>query len=124
MKKLAIIVTTPPSSHLTQTTYQVIHNAISQKVELVGVFFYQSGVLNASKYLTVPNDEFPLQKKWQALKNQYDIPLYLCSTAAEKYGLIDNDNPTNTDLIHCEFIISGLGELVKLSLEADKVVQL
>lgn len=73
MKKLAIIVTSPPSSHLTQTTYQIILNAISQKIELVGIFFYQSGVLNASKHLTVPNDEYPILKKWQALKVKHGI---------------------------------------------------
>lgn len=50
--------------------------------------------------------------------------VYLCSTAAEKHGLIDSNNLSSTALINNEFIISGLGELVKLSLEADKVVQL
>ena len=124
MKKLAVMVTTPPNNHLTQTAYQVILKAISQNIEIIGVFFYQAGVLNASQYLTAPTDEFPLNKRWQALKSDHNIPLYLCSTAAEKHGLIDNKQPMNTDLIIDGFTISGLGELVELTLKADRVVQL
>jgi tRNA 2-thiouridine synthesizing protein D len=124
MKKLAVIVTTPPSSHLTQTAFQLIHNTLSQNIELIGVFFYQSGVLNANQYLTIPNDEFPLQQKWQQLNKEHCIPFYLCSTAAEKHGLIKSDDPMSMDLILDEFIIAGLGELVELTLKADRVVQL
>lgn len=116
--------TTPPNSCLTQTSYQLITNAISKKIDLVGVFFYQSGVLNASKFLTMPNDEFPLQQKWKMLQSEYNVSLYLCSTAAEKHGLIDSENPMKNDLIHKEFIVSGLGELVELTLKADRVLQL
>lgn len=124
MKKLAVIVTTPPTNHLTQTAYQIIKTAVNENIELIGVFFYQSGVLNASKYLSVPNDEFPLQKKWQQLHKDHAAPYFLCSTAAEKYGLIDANEPMNTNLISDSFSISGLGELVMLTLKADRVVQL
>lgn len=124
MKKLAVIVSTPPTSHFTQTAFQLIQDALIQEIELIGVFFYQSGVLNASKYLSIPNDEFPLHKKWQQLSLSHAIPYYLCSTAAEKYGLINNEEPMSTDLILDEFTIAGLGELVELTLKANRVVQL
>ncbi|MDT0601990.1 sulfurtransferase complex subunit TusD [Thalassotalea castellviae] len=124
MKKLAVIVTTPPTSPLTQTAYQFIETALSQSVELLGVFFYQSGVLNASQYLSLPNDEFPLHNKWQQLNKDHDVPFYLCSTAAEKHGLIKAEEPMCTSLIISGFTIAGLGELVELSLKADRVVQL
>jgi tRNA 2-thiouridine synthesizing protein D len=124
MKKLAVIVTTPPTNHLTQTAYQIIETAVNENIELIGVFFYQSGVLNASQYLSVPNDEFPLHKKWQQLHKDHAVPYFLCSTAAEKHGLIKADEPMCTHLIMDEFTISGLGELVELTLKADRVVQL
>ena len=124
MKKLAVIITSPPISHFTQTAYQLIKDAISNETQLIGVFFYQSGVLNASKYLSIPNDEFPLQKEWQILSREHGVPYYLCSTAAEKHGLIDTENPLSTELILDGFIIAGLGELVELTLKADRVVQL
>lgn len=124
MKKLAVIITTPPTSHLTQTAFQVIQHALAENIELVGVFFYQAGVLNASHYLSIPNDEFPLQRKWQKLTQEHSISYYLCSTAAEKYGLINGEEPLSTDLILDGFTIAGLGELVSLTLKADRVVQL
>jgi tRNA 2-thiouridine synthesizing protein D len=124
MKKMAIIITTPPTSHFTQTAFQLIKDALSQKIDLIGVFFYQSGVLNASQHLSIPNDEFPLHKKWQQLNKEHSVPFYLCSTAAEKHGLINEESPMNTDLMSNAFIIAGLGELVELTLKADRVVQL
>ena len=88
------------------------------------MFFYQSGVLNASQFLSIPNDEFPLHKKWQQLYKEHSVPFYLCSTAAEKHGLMNSEEPISTDLIADGFIVSGLGELVELTLNADRVVQL
>ncbi|MDO6446923.1 sulfurtransferase complex subunit TusD [Colwellia sp. 1_MG-2023] len=124
MKTMAVIITTPPTSHLTQTAFQLIETALRQHSKVIGVFFYQSGVLNASQYLSIPNDEFPLQKKWQQLNKDHAVPYYLCSTAAEKHGLIKADEPMSTSLLMDEFTIAGLGELVELSLKADRVVQL
>ena len=124
MKTLAVIITSPPSNHLTQTAYQIVAQAHEQGVSVVGVFFYQSGVMNASKHLAIPNDEFPLVSKWSALSSAHNIPLYLCSTAAEKHGLIIENNPNSNELINEEFVIAGLGELVQLSSKANRTVQL
>ena len=124
VKKLAVIVTTPPNNHLTQSAFQLISQAISDGIHVIGVFFYKAGVLNASRHLAIPVDEFPLIEKWQSINSLHYIPLYLCSTAAEKHGLINNKHPLSTELIHPEFTISGLGELVMLTLEADRLVQM
>lgn len=124
MKTLAVVVTTPPNSPLTQTAYQTINSALNNNINVIGVFFYQLGVLNASQHLTVPNDEFPMQKQWCALSCDHNVPLYLCSTAAEKHGLINEKQPQDNQLIFSEFTVSGLGELVSLTMNADRVVQL
>lgn len=124
MKKIAIVVTTTPSNPFTQTACQIIHNALSNGIKVVGVFFYQAGVLNASKFLSIPSDEFPIAKQWKVIAEEQRVPLYLCSTAAEKHGLIDENSPLSTDLIREEFTLSGLGELVELTMQADRLVQL
>ncbi len=121
---MAVVVTTPPNSHLTQTAFEFINESISSGVNIKGVFFYQSGVLNASKYLTIPNDEFPLKEKWRHLNAKLNIPLYLCSTAAEKHGLINETEIESKGLILSCFTIAGLGELVDLTCNTDKLVQL
>lgn len=128
MHKLAVIVTTPPHSNLTTTAIEYIHCALKAEVQIIGVFFYQDGVLNASKYLSIASDEYQALTHWQKLHNEYNLPLHVCVTAAEKRGL--SEELTTEALpssifsnISEAFILSGLGELVELSAHADRVVQ-
>ena len=119
MKTLAVMVTTPPFSNLTTTAYHFIEKALEQGINVAGVFFYQDGVLNANSNVAIPNDEFQMNAHWQQLHQHYKLPLYLCYTAAEKRGLTE-ETPANINEI---FIPSGLGELVQLSNNADRMVQ-
>ena len=121
MNKLAVVITTPPYSNLTTTALNYIEAALHSGIELVGVFFYQDGVLNANSKVQIASDEFQAIKRWQTLHQQYNLPLHLCITAAEKRGMSDESDVN--DLIHPAFTISGLGELVELSTRADRLVQ-
>ena len=129
MSSIAFVVTTPPTENLTLTALNFVRAAITNNIEIKGVFFYQAGVLNASSYLTISSDEYPIHKHWQALYTDHQTPLYLCATAAEKHGLLDTvslevkEAELSTNIAP-EFIVSGLGELVTLTLSADRVVQL
>ncbi len=121
---LALVVTTPPNSNLTTTAINLVKAAVEKDVAIVGVFFYQDGVLNAAKHLSIPNDEYQTLQHWQQLNREFDVPLYLCVTAAEKRGLTDelsNNENSNIDQV---FTVSGLGELVELTSKAERVVQL
>jgi tRNA 2-thiouridine synthesizing protein D len=82
VKKLAFVITTPPNSNLTATAINMITTALKMDIKIVGVFFYQSGVLNSSKHLAVPNDEYQAVKQWQQLHCEYNLALHLCATAA------------------------------------------
>ncbi|GHE83167.1 sulfurtransferase complex subunit TusD [Thalassotalea profundi] len=121
-QSLAVVVTSAPTSNLSYTAFKIVEQAIQSNITVTGVFFYQDGVLNASKYLAIPSDELQIISLWKKLNQQNQVPLHLCSTAAEKRGLIfpDDDN----FLIHPEFTLSGLGELVMLTNQADRLVQL
>jgi tRNA 2-thiouridine synthesizing protein D len=121
---LALVVTTPPNSNLTTTAINLVHAALNNGVKLIGVFFYQDGVLNAAKHLAIPSDEFQTLTQWQQLNTDYNVPLYLCITAAEKRGLSDELNQPDLSNIDKAFIVSGLGELVELTTKAERVVQL
>ncbi len=133
------MITTPPHSNLTTTALDFIRTALENGVDVIGIFFYQDGVLNASKHLSMPNDEFQTNAHWQQLHSDFNLPLYLCISAAQKRGLsdeilqesdsnIDNSLADSTDKNNSSnivdiFTIAGLGELVTLSSVADKVVQ-
>lgn len=126
MQKLAVMVTSAPHSNLTATALDYIQTAVSAGVEVIGVFFYQDGVLNASKHLTLPSDEFQAFPLWQKLHKENQLPLYLCISAAQKRGLsdeINESNGQNTSNINDIFTVAGLGELVTLTCDADKMVQ-
>jgi len=124
MQTLAVIVTTPPQSNLTTTAIDYIDCALKNGIKIIGVFFYQDGVLNASTHLSLANDEYQSTKQWQRLHNGNALPLYLCATAAEKRGLGDELGDNKQSNINNEFILSGLGELVELSSKAERMVQL
>ncbi|MBA6291237.1 sulfurtransferase complex subunit TusD [Colwellia sp. MB3u-70] len=122
--RLALVVTTPPNSNLTTTAINLVKAALDSGVSIIGVFFYQDGVLNAAKYLSIPSDEFQTLAQWQQLNSEYNVPLYLCITAAEKRGLSDELNNHESSNIDSAFTVSGLGELVELTSKAERVVQL
>lgn len=121
MPNLAVIITSSPSDNLTATAIELIATALLQGIYVIGVFFYQDGVLNASTDIQIPSDEFQTLQAWRNLHQQHQIPLHLCITAGEKRGLVYEDKKKNIDDI---FTVSGLGELVELTAKADRVVQL
>jgi tRNA 2-thiouridine synthesizing protein D len=121
VSKFAFIITSSPLDNLTVTAIDIITHTLIQGIEIVGVFFYQDGVLNASKNIQIPSDEFQTLQAWRELHQQYNLALHLCITAAEKRGLVcEGDNLSVDDV----FSISGLGELVELTSKAQRVIQL
>jgi tRNA 2-thiouridine synthesizing protein D len=121
-QKLAIIVTSNPISNRSVTALQIVEGALrDQYIDLIGVFFYQEGVSCANQLLTIASDEFQTLRQWQAISLQYQLPLHLCITAAELRGMTDTQSNCN---IAAEFIVSGLGQLVELTVSADRILQL
>jgi tRNA 2-thiouridine synthesizing protein D len=121
VKTLAVVITTPPYSHLTITALNYVEAALDLGVEVIGVFFYQDGVMHANKDISIASDEYQAIAQWQRLHQTYQLPLHICITAAEKRGIacesIDNEK------INEAFTVSGLGELVELTTKASRLVQ-
>ena len=88
-------------------------------------------MLNAAKNLIIPNDEYQINKAWQQLKQQHNVELHVCISACEKRGLSDeivnssknNINNLSTSNISEFFTVSGLGELVELTVKSERLVQ-
>jgi tRNA 2-thiouridine synthesizing protein D len=121
VKSLAVVITTPPYSHLTITALNYIEAALAIDIDVIGVFFYQDGVMHANENISIASDEYQAIKHWQRLHEQYQLPLHICITAAEKRGIacdsLDNER------INQAFTVSGLGELVELTTKATRLVQ-
>ena len=123
MNKLAVVVTTPPYSNLTATAIDYVETALQQGITVIGVFFYQDGALHANKNIHIASDEYQVIKQWERLHNEYQLPLNLCITAAEKRGIICDESENKNNNFNDSFTISGLGELVELSSNATRLVQ-
>ena len=121
MKTLAIVVTTPPYSPLTITAINYVKAAISADITIMGVFFYQDGVMHANQHINIASDEYQAIKHWQKLHKEHHLPLHICVTAAEKRGIVCE--AINDDKINDVFTVSGLGELVELTTKASRLVQ-
>ena len=121
MKTLAVVITTPPYSPLTITALSYVEAALVAGINVIGVFFYQDGVMHANKDINIASDEYQAIAHWQRLQQQYQLPLHICITAAEKRGIacdaIDNEE------VNQAFTVSGLGELVELTTKASRLVQ-
>lgn len=124
MKTLAVVVTTPPYSPLTITAINYIKAAVEAQVDIVGVFFYQDGVMHANECIEIASDEYQAIEQWKILQKNSQLPLHICVTAAEKRGVsIDSSNNITKDKINDAFTLSGLGELVELTTKASRLVQ-
>jgi len=121
VKTLAVVITTPPYSPLTVTALTYVETALIAGIDVIGVFFYQDGAMHANENISIASDEYQAIAHWQRLNQQYQLPLHICITAAEKRGIacdsVDNEE------INGAFTVSGLGELVELTTKATRLVQ-
>ncbi|OUS28736.1 hypothetical protein A9Q98_07395 [Thalassotalea sp. 42_200_T64] len=124
MSSFALIVTTSPTDNKTYTALTFAQQLLADGHSIIGIFFYQDGVLNANQYVQAPSDEVNLYQAWSTFQKQSATPLHLCITAGERRGLTDSNEVAFSHNIDDHFTISGLGELVVLTCKADKVIQL
>ena len=126
MKYAIQINTSPNGSNLGYSAYQFILAALKHKHEIFRIFFYQEGVYHAFRYVTPLDDELQLTPLWSELAAQYSIDLVVCISAAQRRGLLSNDESrrqgkSDNDLA-AGFRISGLGQLLEATLVSDRFI--
>ncbi len=114
-------------SQSARSAYQFAKAVIDQGHTLVSVFFYQDGVTNGSALSVPANDEFDLNKAWQALASEHDVRLETCVAAALRRGVISEEEASQHGLtqnnLALGFTQAGLGSLAEAMLVQDRVVQ-
>jgi tRNA 2-thiouridine synthesizing protein D len=126
--KFVIMVSGAPyGSQGSSSAYQFCSAAVKMGHEIVGVFFYQEGVLNASLLVAPAGDETNLSEYWAKLAIQYQFPLEVCVSAALRRGIVNEVEAQQLALeqfnLKTPFLLSGLGQLAELSAKADRLVQ-
>jgi tRNA 2-thiouridine synthesizing protein D len=126
MKFTIQVNSSPYQSNAGHTAYQFINAVLAQGHEVFRVFFYYDGVYHAFKYATPPDDEPQFTAQWTELAKRYQVDLVVCISAAQRRGLLCSDEAErqgkkDNDLAE-GFRISGLGQLVEATREADRFI--
>ena len=126
--KFSVVVTGAPyGSQSASSAYQFCAAALLAGHQIVGGFFYQEGVLNASQLVSPATDEINLPDLWATLATQYHFPLEVCVSAALRRGVVDQQEAAQLALAQFNlkppFVLSGLGQLAELSAGCERLVQ-
>lgn len=109
-----LIVEGPYQHQATDSAYNFIKAAMAKGHEIVGICFYQDGVINTTKLMDVPQDDRHISKRWSEMGAQ-GIDMIVCIASAKRRGIVE-------DIIVPNARISGLGQLVEVILKADRLI--
>ncbi|MCP5265988.1 MAG: sulfurtransferase complex subunit TusD [Burkholderiaceae bacterium] len=114
--KIGILVNEGPYQHqASDSAYLFCRAAIAKGHEVSRVFFYHDGVYNSNDLTEPPQDDRNIVQRWSKLAAEHNVDLVVCVAAALRRGIKDN-------VLAPGFRISGLGQLVEIGIEADRVV--
>jgi tRNA 2-thiouridine synthesizing protein D len=113
--KYGILILDGPYNHqASDSAYNFIKAAMDKGHEIAGIFFYNDGVLNSNKHIDPPADDRNIANRWKEL-GATGIDIVICIAAAKRRGITDDAVLENTR-------ISGLGQLVDMTLNADRML--
>ncbi|WP_031432669.1 sulfurtransferase complex subunit TusD [Methylomarinum vadi] len=127
MKFTIQVNSSPFASHGGLSAVRFIETALLMNHQIDRVFFYKEGIYHAFKYVTPPDDELQLTKKWSELAERHRLDLVVCISAAQRRGLLSSDEAKRRgkldDDVASGFRIGGLGQLVEGMLSSDRFIE-
>ena len=125
--KFGIMVNTGPYTHqASDSAYHFAAAALGAGHEIVRIFFYHDGVNNGTRLSVPPQDDRNISARWSELAAEHDLDLVLCVAAAQRRGLLDEDEAKragkDSDNMAEGFQISGLGQLIDAGIQADRLI--
>jgi tRNA 2-thiouridine synthesizing protein D len=113
--KFGILILDGPYNHeANDSAYNFVNAALAKGHEIVGIFLYNDGVLNATKFMDPPTDDRHIAKRWSEIGAK-GIDIVICIAAGKRRGIVDESLMENMR-------ISGLGQLVDMTLNADRMI--
>jgi len=113
--KFGILILDGPYQHqASDSAYNFTVAAIARGHEITGIFFYNDGVFNANKLTEPPSDDRNIVKRWSELGAK-GIDIVVCIAAGKRRGIVDANLAPGMR-------ISGLGQLVDMTLNADRMI--
>ena len=113
---IGILVNEGPYTHeASDSAYHFCRAALAAGHQILRVFFYHDGVNNATRLTEPPQDDRNIVNRWSKLAAEHKVDLVVCVAAALRRGIRDENLATG-------FRISGLGQLIETSIQADRMV--
>jgi tRNA 2-thiouridine synthesizing protein D len=111
-----ILVNEGPYTHeASDSAYLFCKAALAAGHRIQRVFFYHDGVNNANRLTEPPQDDRHIVNRWSKLAAEHGLDLVVCVAAALRRGIKDEN-------VAAGFRISGLGQLIESSIQADRLV--
>ncbi len=125
--KYSILINEGPYTHqASDSAYHFTEAALRAGHQVVRVFFYHDGVFNGTRLSVPPQDDRNISERWTALGEAHSLELILCVAAAQRRGLLDEDEAKragkDSNNIAAGFEISGLGQLIDAGIQADRLI--
>ncbi len=125
--KFGIVVSEGPYTHeASDTAYNFVKAAIEAGHEVPRVFFYHDGVNVGTRLTVPPQDDRNIQVNWTNLAKEHGIDLVVCIAAAQRRGILDENEAKrqgkDADNIAEGFRISGLGQLIEMGIQTDRLM--
>jgi len=125
--KFSILINEGPYTHqASDSAYHFTAAALRAGHDIVRVFFYHDGVYNGTRLSVPPQDDRNVSERWSALGQEHSLELILCVAAAQRRGLLDEDEAKragkDSNNIAPGFEISGLGQLIDAGIQADRLI--
>lgn len=114
--QFGILINEGPYNHqASDSAYLFARTAIEKGYKIPRVFFYHDGVNNSTRMAEPPQDDRNIVQRWSKLAEEHGIDLVVCVAAALRRGIKD-------ELLAPGFRISGLGQLVEMGIQYDRLV--
>ncbi len=113
MQNFALFVTKSPyDSRNSESAHAFCLAALALGHCIKHVFFYQSGIHNASALLEVNSDEVSMRSQWHQFSKTHKVPLYVCVTAATRRGIVGAEGSETSGIVNAssDFEVVGMSE--------------
>ena len=121
-----LVLSDPTQGSMARNAAAFARAVLDEGHQLHRVFFLDKGVLCGSASSVLPQDESSTLDDWVSLASDHEVDLVLCVTSALRQGMLDEREAARQErggpTIHPAFTISGLGQLIDASANADRMV--